>query len=303
VRIGPRWSLMISLQTRRGPFEIVEIYYPQPQDICSIPTALSFNQIVYVRQAPRPLLLNRLHVRYAPFETILFDLTRNARELFADMNQNCRRQIRQAERIRDRIEVRRNDASAYRDFRIMNNELAAIKKHVGSLSEGRLDAIKCCADVFVAYFEARPICGHVIIRDEMLRRVGLVWSASTRLKGQDKPIFVGAMNRWLHWYEMRNYQTESMMVYDFGGSATDTPETESIARFKSSFGGIHRIEHNYIISRIPGRLAVRAFYGLRRLRAPRANHLRQTKRHWSSLLDTLKRNLTRLCTCTRYADH
>jgi len=258
---------MVIVETSRGLFRVVDVYYPQLQEASGIAGDLAVNQIVYVRQAPGHLPPNRLAVRYRPFETSLLDLTRDTDELFRGFSRTCRNMVRRTDRASDKIEVRRNDDAAYRDFLTIHNGFVAVKKYAEKLSEQRLDAIKPFADVLVAYFDGRPLCGHVAIRDERLGRVGLVWSASTRLKGEDSPTFVGSLNRWLHWYEMQLYKLEGMRAYDFGGVGADTPETAAIAKFKLSFGGTRVLEHNYIIARAAGRAAISFFYAIRRLRS------------------------------------
>src|ERR1700720_5050233 len=105
---------MVIVEISRGPFRIMEVYYPQLHEATTIAGALAPNRIVYLLQAPRYLALSRSAVRYRPFETTLLDLTRDADELFKGFSQNCRRQVRKAERAGDRIEVHRNDATAYR---------------------------------------------------------------------------------------------------------------------------------------------------------------------------------------------
>jgi hypothetical protein len=259
--------MMVIVETSRGLFRVVDVYYPELREATGIAGDLALNQIVYVRQAPGHLPPNRLAVRYRPFETMLLDLTRDSEELFKGFSRTCRYQVRRTDRASDKIEVRRNDDAAYRDFLIIHNGLVAVKKYAEKLSEQRLNAIKPFADVLVAYFDGRPVCGHVAIRDERLGRVGLVWSASTRLKGEDSPTFVGSLNRWLHWYEMKLFKLEGMRAYDFGGVGADTPETAAIAKFKLSFGGTRILEHNYIIARAAGRAAIRFFYIIRRLRS------------------------------------
>jgi len=258
---------MVVVQTPRGLFQVIDVYYPELEEATGIAEDLALNEIVYLRQASDRLPTNRLAVRYRRFETTLLDLTRSTDELFSGFGRHCRNKVRKTDRTRDKIEVRRNDGQAYRDFLQIYNEFVAAKKYAEKLSDQRFGAIKPFADVLVAYFEGRPMCGHVVIRDPSRRRVGLVWSASTRLKGEDAPRLVGSLNRWLHWYEMQLYKLEGMHAYDFGGVGTETPETSSIAAFKLEFGGIRVVEHNYIIARSTGRAAISAFYLMRRLRS------------------------------------
>src|ERR1700687_1023762 len=258
---------MVIVETARGPFRVTAVFYPRPDDVDGLGDHLGLNQIFHIRQAPVELPARRFAFAYQPFETLLLDLTREIDDLFRHASQTGRYLVRKAERVRDRFEVRRNDEVAYKDFVAIYNDFVKAKKHTEQISERRLDALKRLADVFVTYFEGRPICGHVMIRDEKLERVGLLWSASTRLKDEDAPALVASLNRWLHWHEMRLYKSEGFRVYDFGGIGEQTPEIAAITRFKLSFGGMRVVEHDYILARTPGRLAVSLWYTLRRFRS------------------------------------
>jgi hypothetical protein len=182
------------------------------------------------------------------------------------MSATTRRQIRKVERLGSRVTARHNEPAAVNDFRGVYNRFVAHSKHAERLSEYRLNALRHVSDLFVAYFEGRPVCGHLFIRDADLRRVGLLMSASTRFENVDPPILVGSINRWLHWYEMQLYKSEGMAVFDFGGIGRDTPEVRAIARFKFSFGGKVVQEFDYMIASRLGRAAINLFYAIRRLR-------------------------------------
>jgi len=257
---------MVIVDTARGPFRVTDIFYPRPDEVDGLGDQLGLNRIYHIRQAPFELPTHRFGIGYQVFETLLLDLTREIEDLFRHANRAGRNQVRKAEGLRDRIEVRRNDEVAYKDFVAIYNDLVKVKKHTEQISERRLDAHKHLSDIFVTYYEGRPVCGHGMIRDEKLKRVGLLWSASTRLKGEDAPALVGSLNRWLHWYEMRLYKSEGFRVYDFGGIGEHTPEVKAITRFKLSFGGMRVVEHECILARTPGRLAISLLYTLRRFR-------------------------------------
>jgi hypothetical protein len=62
------------------------------------------------------------------------------------------------------------------------------------------------------------------------------------------------------------YKMEGMHVYDFGGTGTDTPARASIARFKRMFGSKHVQQHDYIIARGVGRIAVQCFIAIGQIR-------------------------------------
>ena len=243
-----------------------DIYYPEAREICDLGRSLRMNQIIYVRQAPQFFETEGPVVYHQAFRTSLVDLSRSTDELFNDLNRTSRTQVRRMERIGDRIEVRRNDGIEL-DFLIVYNQFVNVKRHAERLSLRRLRQLRPFMDIFVSYFEGRPLCAHAYIRDEKLKRVGLVLAGSTRLTGQDAPVFVGSVNRWLHWYEMQLYKSEGIEIYDLGGTGTSTAEKEAIARFKLSLGGKQVVEHNYMIANPLGRLAIRFFYALRRLRS------------------------------------
>jgi len=258
---------MVIVETARNLFRVVDVFYPESREVTGLADALAWNQIVHVRQTPTTLPAQRFATNYRPFETLLLDLSGDIDELFRQSHRTGRNQVRKAERLLDRIEVRRNDDTCYCDFISVFNGLVAVKKHTEKISGKRLESLKPFSDVFVVYLDGRPITCHLMIRDESIGRAGLLWSASTRFSGEDTPVRVASLNRWLHWYEMRLYKSEGLRVYDFGGIGSDTPERAGIAEFKLSFGGTPVLEHDYIITRLSGRLAVHGLFMLRRLRS------------------------------------
>ncbi len=225
------------------------------------------NQIIYIRQAPESFEIQGPVVHHQEFHTSLVDLTRGTDELFGGLKRNSRAQIKRVERMRDRVEIRRNDGVTS-DFLTVYNNFVAVKRYAERLSPRRLQQLKPFTDFFVCYFEGRPLCAHAYVKDEKLKRVGLTLAGSTRLSGEDSPTLVGSINRWMHWREMQLYKSEGIEIYDLGGTGTSTPQKEAIARFKLSLGGNQVVEHNYMIANSIGRLAIALFYAVRRLRSP-----------------------------------
>jgi lipid II:glycine glycyltransferase (peptidoglycan interpeptide bridge formation enzyme) len=208
---------MIVVETVRSLFRVVEVYYPRLDETQGLADNLALTDIVYMRQMPVCLPQASASAKYVPFETNLIDLRRDESSLLSDMNRTCRHQVRKVDHFSNRVEVRRNDQAAYRDLLEIYNSFAALKRHSEKLSARRLAAFKPVSDVFVAYLDGRPICGHLLLRDEKLKRVGALLTASTRLNRHDPAILVSSLNRWLHWYEMKLFKTEGMHVYDFCG--------------------------------------------------------------------------------------
>jgi hypothetical protein len=258
---------MVVVESKRGPFRVSDIYYPVAGEIRGMGRRLRSNQIIYIRQTPQISEIEGPIAHHQAFHTSLVDLTLGTDELFGGLQRNSRAQIRKIERMRGRIELRRNDG-VDSDFLAVYNEFVAFKRHSERLSLRRLQQLKPFTDIFVSYFEGRPLCAHAFVRDPRLKRVGLMLAGSTRLSGADAPNFVGWLNRWTHWQEMLLYKSEGMEIYDLGGTGTSTPQKEAIARFKLSLGGKQVIEHNYMIANPIGRVAIALFYALRRLRSP-----------------------------------
>jgi lipid II:glycine glycyltransferase (peptidoglycan interpeptide bridge formation enzyme) len=53
------------------------------------------------------------------------------------------------------------------------------------------------------------------------------------------------LNRYLHWSEIGRYRAEGIETYDLGGIGDGS---NSIARFKLSFGGAVVREYNYVLA-------------------------------------------------------
>jgi hypothetical protein len=262
---------MLIIETKRCLFRLVEAYYVQkPEDVHSLTKCLSINKVIYIRQAPILLDLDRFEAWYRPFPTVLLDLRRDLGALFREASRTSRNRIGRIDPLSSRAAIRRNGAAAYADFLTLHNDFVARNSYTEPLSKSQIDRLRPVVDVFVAYFDGRALCGHVFIRDQDVRRVELLFSASVRLERSANPAFVSWMNRWLHWSEIRLYKSEGMLVYDFGGTATDTPRRAGIARFKQSFGGTRVVEHSYLVARPLGRMAISMFYAVRRIRSAKS---------------------------------
>jgi hypothetical protein len=262
---------MLIIETNRSFFQLVEVYYVQKlEDVDTLKQSLSINKILYIRQAPILLDLDRSAAWYRPFPTLLLNLRRDLGALFKEASSTCRNSIHRIDRLSSRATVRRNDSTAYADFLKLQNDFVARSSYTERLSKSQIDRLRPVVDIFVAYFDGRALCGHVFIRDQNIGRVELLFSASVRLGRGENPAFVSWMNRWLHWSEVCLYKTEGMLVYDFGGTATDTPRRAGIAGFKQSFGGTRVVEHSYLLARPLGRLAISMFYTMRRMRSAKS---------------------------------
>ncbi|HJQ74963.1 MAG TPA: GNAT family N-acetyltransferase [Gaiellaceae bacterium] len=183
---------------------------------------------------------------------------------------SCRYEVRRAEKLGDRLALRRNDRDARQDFRRLLAGLIEHTHHVRPPSRRRYAQYGAVSDVVVAYVDGAPVAGHLVVRDPAAGRARLVFSASVRHEPGPLRALSGPVNRWLHWQELLFYREEGYRAYDFGGV---NPQS-SIGRFKLSFGGELERGTNVVLA---GALAVgplalldaagRTSRGLRRGRA------------------------------------
>src|SRR6516165_7877283 len=174
---------MIRIDMRRGPFRQTDIYYPTVGELRHCFENVGFTEVVNIHQAPIDWKLRSRYLkRREIFPNLHIDLTRSLDDIFGAMHaRSARYLIRKAERLGDRIAIKRNDATAVSDYVEMHNRFVDIKG-LARISMRRLSILAPVSDVFVAYFDGRPICGHVWVRDCQSSRVGAHLGASVRLE-------------------------------------------------------------------------------------------------------------------------
>jgi len=222
------------------------IYFPPAEVIPDLVKEPGFAEIVRVSQAPIPAPVSPFVLRAHPVKTTCLDLTLGTEALYRGMDaKSCRYMIRQAERIHDQIEVQRNGDRVSRDFLELHNRFVAQKGYAKALPEWQLKLWTQSSDVFVAYKDGRPVCGHLMLCDRDAGRARLMFSASRRLDNSQDAALSGILNRYLHWHEIQRYCEEGVRLYDFGGIEDgSTP----IAKFKLSFGGPEKTEFSFMVA-------------------------------------------------------
>ena len=106
------------------------------------------------------------------------------------------------------------------------------------------------------YFNERPVCGHLLLPDRAVKRVRLLFSASSRLNSKEDATVVSPLNRYLHWHEFQKYKADGFESYDFGGISPGG----SISKFKMSFGGELIEERGYVFAGGPAAWIIKASY-------------------------------------------
>jgi hypothetical protein len=201
-------------------------------------------------------------VRHERSATVCVDLSATVETLSKGIAKNTRYEIRQAEKLGDRIRIERNGPKLTKEFLALFNDFVRSKPEVSPINQRSLTRYEGHADIFMAYLDDNPVCGHVLLRDIEIGRARLLYSASRRFDDRETARLSGTLNRYLHWHEICDYRKEGFSTYDLGGIKEN--KADGITQFKMSFGGKVVKEHTYLCAGIPwiGRTAQVLFENL-----------------------------------------
>jgi GNAT acetyltransferase-like protein len=255
---------MIVVKTSRGPLEQIDAYYAGQDQADELIANLARHQVLCLRLTPWKLDLP-LALLASACTSFVIDLTLNAGKLFANMSRSTRYEINKIQREQEinRIAVRRNTYAVYDDFLKLYNDFGSLNRGTPKLSAARLGKFLPFGEAFVVYAEGKPVCGHFDLRDQALKRVVGLWSASTHLDS-NTPNRIASINRWLHWRQMNVYKEEGFDTYDLGNSPSAAP---GIGTFKRALGANQMPCYDYVVARGIVRIAASLFRNSRGLLA------------------------------------
>jgi hypothetical protein len=213
--------------------------------------------------------------------TLTIDLRRPLDELFKEMITNARIRVHKAEKLGDRITVRRYsggpDPEGVVDeyIELYNSFVDGKPGQAFAVSKEMVNSYFPQADLILMCLDGKSIGGHLnmIDRDAGISR--MILSGSRRFEDQATARLAGILNVYLHWWEISKYREEGMRTYDFGGIG-GVGDNVGVNRFKLQFGGTIVREHNYVLAGMPAlwRTAFNAFTAL----TPRGQRRRQLER-------------------------
>ena len=237
---------MIIVKTSRGPLEQIDAYCARQDEADELIVNLAGHQVLCLRFTPWKLDLPLTLVASA-WTSFVVDLTVSTSKLLGNMSRSTRYEINKIQREQEieRVTVRRNTSAVYNDFLKLYNDFRSLNRSISKLSAARLGRFLPFGDAFVAYADGQPVCGHFDLRDQALKRVVGLWSASTRLDSST-PNWVASVNRWLHWRQMNLYKAEGIQTYDLSGPPSTAP---GIGNFKRALGASQMPCYNYVVAR------------------------------------------------------
>lgn len=244
------------------PYRVV--YFPSDAVLRNLTEHLGPLEMARLFWSESALGDQRRLVRHHLSTTVCIDLRNPLDAIWKRMDsKGCRYEIRRAEKLAGRIRVTRNGPQAMHGFLALFNSFARAKKEgVSMMSREKIERFGPHSDIFLAYLDGRPLCGHVLLRDDSIGRVRLLFSGNRRLEDCELARVCGGVNRLLHWHELQDYREDGFSIYDFGG--IDEKIASGIANFKKSFGGEIVEEHTYLCAGTPwmGRLVQLLFENL-----------------------------------------
>jgi len=252
---------MIIVEGTRLIWQSRLIFFPNGAEVEDAVKELGSAKIIRLWQTEADLLDAPFVVERHIFRTSWVDLSKSLDSVFKEMSRTSRNEIHQAEKkFQGRLNISSNGGpAATKQFLSLYNKFARLKGQQFPLSSRRLSEYLRVGELWLLTLDNQLRCGHVFLHDPSLKRVRLIFSATTRLDHSDDTHASSALNRYLHWQEMQHYKARGVDIFDFGGIGQETAATNSIARFKLSLGGRPIQEKNYIVAAPSAAILYRAY--------------------------------------------
>jgi hypothetical protein len=182
--------------------------------------------------------------RREPFFTKTIDIGAPQAVFEAGFDQNTNYEIRRA--IKDGVTTApETEIKRFIDF----YNLFAVTKNLPTLTR-EFYKFQSCLVITKAIYQDQDIVMHAYLRDDSLKRVRLLHSASLFRTEKDNQLkaVIGRANRLLHFKDMCFFKQHGFEVYDMGGYAHGTADEalKRINQFKDSFGGNLVQESDYL---------------------------------------------------------
>lgn len=181
--------------------------------------------------------------------TKILNIKKTPEELLNQCGKNTQYKIKRAEREGVRFEIETN-IDAFIDF---YNSFVKSKNTTEVLPMLKKDNIYCLKNnltITKAVFENEILVMHSYITDKESKRVRLLNTASLFRYEDDtlKRNLIGRANRFLHYRDMLYFKDQGIEIYDMGGYAPDTNDSDlkKLNEFKDGFGGELIEESSYV---------------------------------------------------------
>jgi hypothetical protein len=236
------------------PYKLV--LWPTESVVREMAENLPATHVARVDIANTELLTGRCLVDHYLSLTLAIDLRRDLEQINKDLITNARIRIHKAQKLGDRVTVRRYTGPTGQEklidefVRLYNNFIASKTAFLFPISRALIASYFPNAELILMDLDGASICGHLNLLDKELGVSRMCWSASRRFEDHAMARLAGILNVYLHWYEIEKYRQEGFQTYDFGGIG-GLDDNMGVNRFKLQFGGTIVREHNYIMAGMP----------------------------------------------------
>jgi hypothetical protein len=216
-------------------------------------------------------------------------LRRDLEQIFKDLVTNARIRVHKAQKLGDRVTVRRytslpGQENLIDEFVLLyNNFIAGKTAFPFPISKALIASYFPNAELILMDLDGESICGHLNLLDKESGVSRMCWSASRRFEDHATARIAGILNVYFHWYEIEKYREEGFQTYDFGGIG-GLDDNVGVNRFKLQFGRTIVREHNYVMAGMPKlwRAAINA-YGAVSARGRRRKQLDRAADRWRQM--------------------
>jgi hypothetical protein len=235
------------------PYQVV--VWPTDSVVREIVENLPTTHAARVESANTELLTGRCLVDHYLTLTLAIDLRRDLEQIDKDLTTNARIRVHKAQKLGDRVTVRRcrslpGHENLIEEFALLYSNFSAGKGFLFPVSKAVISSYFPNAELILMDLDEQPICGHLNLLDKESGVSRMLWSASRRFEDHATARLAGILNVYLHWYEIEKYREEGFQTYDLGGiGALD--DNVGVNRFKLQFGGTIVREHNYLVAGMP----------------------------------------------------
>jgi len=236
------------------PYQVV--VWPTESVVREIVENLPTTHAARVESANTELLTGRCLVDHYLTLTLAIDLRRDLEQIDKDLTTNARIRVHKAQKLGDRVSVRRcrdlhGHENLIEEFALLyNNFIAAKTASLFRISKAEISSYFPNAELILMDLDGEPICGHLNLLDKESGVSRMLWSASRRFEDHGTARLAGILNVYLHWYEIEKYREEGFQTYDLGGIG-GLDDNVGVNRFKLQFGGTIVREHNYLVAGMP----------------------------------------------------
>jgi Acetyltransferase (GNAT) domain len=248
---------MITISKRlKGIIPYRIILWPTESVVREMAESLPRTEVARIDIASIELLTGRCLVDRNLSLTLAIDLRRDLEQIYKDLIPNARIRVHKAEKLGDRVTVRRYTGLPGQDNLIdkfvllYNNFIAGKTASLFPISKALIASYFPNAEIILVELDGEPICGHLNLLDRESGVSRMFWSASRRFEDHATTRLAGILNVYLHWYEIEKYREQGFRTYDFGGIG-GLDDNVGVNRFKLQFGGEIVREHNYTMAGMP----------------------------------------------------